>query len=527
MTLLKEVNAKNINISLLSLEARIKELENFIDVDDIKQQIDILSNKINELEYESSEDVIEEINELNRKVSTLQASIDTEKNDRQIADNALQIEINNKVDKENGKGLSTNDFTDADKTKLNGIDASLDNIKKDNGYLCKLYSGIASSTSDSTTQSYNVMLLGKIPDPASTAAPGTPSSSWDIDIDVYFVRPQGHKAAWCNVKAGYGYSNAWRKYGKIETFGIDSENNNKNFFELVTLKYNNEWYTGIKHFVDIDGVYSARINNINIQGAGNPSTVENTSLSNVLTIIPYKKNNNTVLNSEINSSIAEFSDTYAPTIRRNGRQIINGLNIKSTTDVSLTSFGIEPLSIGISTGVNLGIDINEIQARNNSATSTLYLNGEGGETHIGTSGVFSSNGLSYNGTSARATSDGNGSNIASTYSKLAITALWSGTSSTGAQTLTLNSSYSNYKFILVVGSLYSNPTSLRMSILIPAFLCGAGTAANSDDFLLEGGTENTMRRIRFRFTSTTKLYKLASDGSSSHLPVILGVYGIK
>ena len=38
-------------------------------------------------------------------------------------DSALQTKLNNKVDKITGKGLSTNDFTDAEKGKLAGIEA--------------------------------------------------------------------------------------------------------------------------------------------------------------------------------------------------------------------------------------------------------------------------------------------------------------------------------------------------------------------------------------------------------------------
>lgn len=42
---------------------------------------------------------------------------------REAADNQLQTEIDGKVDKVTGKGLSTNDFTNALKTKLDGIEA--------------------------------------------------------------------------------------------------------------------------------------------------------------------------------------------------------------------------------------------------------------------------------------------------------------------------------------------------------------------------------------------------------------------
>ena len=255
------------------------------------------------------------------------------------------------------------------------VDTSTTNVLRKNvdaGYLCKHY-----DIGGHTNQAYNVILLGKIPDPASTAAPATPSTSWDIDVDFYFVRSQGHKASWCNVKAGYGYSNAWRKYGFIETFGVDAGSNYTNPFYLVTLKYNNEWYIAVKHTVNIDGNYAARVHNVNIAGGRNPSTVANTPLANMLKAIGYLKTDGTVLNSEINSSMVELPSTYAPTIQRNG-----GLVLKNITDVTLSSFGQEPLSIGTVAGDNLGIDGNEIQARFNGKTAPLYLNGNGGKVVI-------------------------------------------------------------------------------------------------------------------------------------------------
>lgn len=255
------------------------------------------------------------------------------------------------------------------------VDTSTTNALRKNvdaGYLCKYY-----DIGGHTNQAYNVILLGKIPDPASTAAPATPSNSWDIDVDFYFVRSQGHKASWCNVKAGYGYSNAWRKYGFIETFGVDVNSNYTNPFYLVTLKYNNEWYIGVKHCVSIDGNYAARIHNVNIAGGRNPTTVANTPLANVLKAIGYLKTDGTVLNSEINSSMVELPSTYAPTTVRT-----SGLVLRNTTDVSVTSFGQEPLSIGTVTGDNLGIDGNEIQARYNGSAATLYINGNGGKVYV-------------------------------------------------------------------------------------------------------------------------------------------------
>lgn len=40
-----------------------------------------------------------------------------------VKDELARTQLANKVDKETGKGLSTNDFTDAEKTKLAGISA--------------------------------------------------------------------------------------------------------------------------------------------------------------------------------------------------------------------------------------------------------------------------------------------------------------------------------------------------------------------------------------------------------------------
>lgn len=254
------------------------------------------------------------------------------------------------------------------------VDTSTTNaLIKDAGYLCKLY-GITGHTN----QAYNVILLGKIPDPASTAAPATPSTSWDIDVDFYFVRSTGHKFAWCNVKAGYGYSNAWRKYGSIETFGVDSGTNYGERLSLVTLKYNDEYYIGVKHYVTIDGNYAARVHNVDISGRGNPSTVTNTPLVNMLKVIGYKKNDGTILNSEINSSIANLPNNYAPTVERNGGLVI----ANETATTTLSSFGQEPLSIGTVSGRNLGIDGDDIQARSNGAASTLDLNYRGGTVRI-------------------------------------------------------------------------------------------------------------------------------------------------
>lgn len=65
---------------------------------------------------------------------------------------------------------------------------------------------------------------------------------------------------------------------------------------------------------------------------------------------------------------------------------INGnLHIIPDTDVGLNAAG--SLVIGNKSAQNMGIDGNEIMARNNSKASTLYLNNEGGTVQVGKNGI--------------------------------------------------------------------------------------------------------------------------------------------
>ena len=65
---------------------------------------------------------------------------------------------------------------------------------------------------------------------------------------------------------------------------------------------------------------------------------------------------------------------------------INGnLHIIPDTDVGLDAAG--SLVIGNKSAQNIGIDGNEIMARDNSKTSTLYLNNEGGTVQVGKNGI--------------------------------------------------------------------------------------------------------------------------------------------
>lgn len=102
--------------------------------------------------------------------------------------------------------------------------------------------------------------------------------------------------------------------------------------------------------------------------------------------------------------------------------------------------------------------------------------------------------------------------------------LWSGTSSTGAQTITLNTSILNFKFILVAGLFYTSDNEQKQTLLIP--VSEAMYSLSNIAWMMCGSIAGTDRRLRFGFTTPTTLSKYASTGTSSHLPVITNVWGI-
>lgn len=95
---------------------------------------------------------------------------------------------------------------------------------------------------------------------------------------------------------------------------------------------------------------------------------------------------------------------------------INGnVHILPDTDVGLNGAG--SLVIGNKVGQNLGIDGNEIMARNNSKASSLYLNNEGGIVQVGQDGITiqakaSSTNLQSGGLRISSENAGNSGNVA-------------------------------------------------------------------------------------------------------------------
>lgn len=77
-----------------------------------------------------------------------------------------------------------------------------------------------------------------------------------------------------------------------------------------------------------------------------------------------------------------FRELYGKYLPLNGSKPMTGpLLIPENVDVTLTSVG-HPLQLGVSSGSNIAMDSNEIQARNNGQIAQLHLNNLGGTVRI-------------------------------------------------------------------------------------------------------------------------------------------------
>ena len=75
------------------------------------------------------------VDDINANIDTLAGDIDNIANDLDTAEDDIRIimaDLAHKVDKETGKGLSTNDYTNEEKAKLNGIESGAEvNVQSD------------------------------------------------------------------------------------------------------------------------------------------------------------------------------------------------------------------------------------------------------------------------------------------------------------------------------------------------------------------------------------------------------------
>jgi hypothetical protein len=75
------------------------------------------------------------------------------------------------------------------------------------------------------------------------------------------------------------------------------------------------------------------------------------------------------------------------------------IRVTATDDASLSSTG-HGLQVGLTNGINIAVDGNEIMARNNGAASTLFLNNGGGDISVGVGGISTTGGIRANSSGA-------------------------------------------------------------------------------------------------------------------------------
>lgn len=114
----------------------IRQLENNIDSVDEKFENYVDIQEFNEYKTEVNAD----LSEINQEFNEYKSEINNDLSE-------IEQTLNNKVDKISGKGLSTNDFTNADKSKLDGIEAGAQRNPDLSGY--------------ATTASVNAAVSGK------------------------------------------------------------------------------------------------------------------------------------------------------------------------------------------------------------------------------------------------------------------------------------------------------------------------------------------------------------------------------
>ena len=93
-------------------------------------------------------------------------------------------------------------------------------------------------------------------------------------------------------------------------------------------------------------------------------------------------NSGTSTSPNIGINLSNIAPIQSPTFT--GTVTSPTIRLTSTTDASLTSTG-HAFQVGSTTSTNLIIDNDEIKARNNSSTSPLTLNGDGGSIILGNS----------------------------------------------------------------------------------------------------------------------------------------------
>ena len=397
MTLLKDNNYKEINVALLSLEADIKNKITNFDTSTIDKQLAEINSRIDKINTSGGNNSSDEIDDINSKLNSNSNKIrNLEQN---IGD--IDTQINGIEQKLSDIFSAENKVTDFNTTTNSGIYYWLDDAANKPG------------------TNYGVLLVNKYDDSVGHSI-WINQIAYGTNNKIYF-RQNINSGNWTEWKAvAFEGEGEGKTITKSVSLSAVTTNTTK-YIKLGTF----HWYDSFSFRCRIAGNSFEDNVNVNILGG----------ISNASSVCGYYSTNSRLTKSIIvkrgdawNSdfeiylkivqlttaevyvtiekvvqdriNISESTTAPSGTLEEIVFNNINGmftsnidaknLTLRNGNIAYLDTFGNEPLSIGTPSSINLGIDRNSIQARNNGAADVLYLNYYGGSVQIGSKNVTGS-----------------------------------------------------------------------------------------------------------------------------------------
>ena len=393
MTLLKDNNYKEINVALLSLEADIKNKITGFDTSAIDKQLAEINSRIDKINAGGGSNSSEEIEDINSKLNS----------------------NSNKI-----TNLEQN-IGDID-TRIDGIEQKLSDIfsaeNKVTDFNATTNSGIYYWIEDAANRpgNYGVLLVNKYD--SGSGSIWINQIAYDTTNKIHF-RQNINSGNWTEWKA-VAFEGEEKTTTKSVSLSTVTTGTTK-YIKLGTFHWNDSFSfrcriagNSFEDNVNIN-ILSGNTNDSSVCGYYSTNAMLtksiivkrggawNSDFEIYLKIVQLTTANVYVtIDKAVQDRINISESTTAPsgTLEEIVFSDINGmfsssvnaknLTLRNGNIVYLDTFGNEPLSIGTPSSLNLGIDRNSIQARNNGAADVLYLNYYGGGVQIGAGNVTGS-----------------------------------------------------------------------------------------------------------------------------------------
>lgn len=323
---------------------------------------------------------------MNSAISGNTYAINQEILDRQAADTALQTNINNKVNKDlsNVTGvlpISKGGTGAATTHKLNDVLTEV--VYDTESYIADTDLFVVKHTESSGAKSLYAKTVGNlwtyIKDKISsvlgltstnyggTATKATQDGSGNNIVNTYATKSETPKTATFTM-TDLGFTK-------------DSTTSVRTFAKTIVSKYGSVGVLRCLWAAANQGYVGSSTNKVLLNGGILVFTAKgslNNAWDEFTALYTSKVNNKTTLIAcSIGSDATEGAESWT-VVDYLRKSDLNRITIPTTTDLELDTFGTEALSIGTADGANLGIDTNEIQARNNGGTAPLFINDNGG-----------------------------------------------------------------------------------------------------------------------------------------------------